>query len=184
MTNTKVSIASRALVLLGDRPISSFDEGTTGADIATSLYESSYETLLTETRWRFAQKTAQLSRFVAAPDTGYRYKFSIPSDLLYLSKCSSYDYEIYDNELHSNDIDVWADYTHRVDEANLPAYYVKALEFYLAMQFAIPLTGNTSRAQEFMAFFERQVKIARYNDSSQRPNDSIEDSPYITARMR
>ena len=53
-----IQLASNALLLLGHDPISSFTESTAGAQIASNLYETTYESLLTQHRWRFASKQA------------------------------------------------------------------------------------------------------------------------------
>jgi len=65
----------------------------------------------------------------------------------------------------------------------LPAYFVKAFEFYLAMQFAIPVVGNSTRAKEYQSMYESQLKRAKYADSSQRPNDTFVSNPYVNVRF-
>jgi len=78
---------------------------------------------------------------------------------------------------------VYIDYVYDVPEDSLPAYFVKAFEFFLAMQFAIPVTGNSTRAQEYEAMYERQLKRAKYADSSQRPQDTFTHNPYVNVRF-
>jgi hypothetical protein len=182
-TTSKISISSNALILLGHPPISSFDEAGSGAQAAANLYEISYQNLLSSNRWRFAVKKAQLARLTAAPLNGFTYQFQLPSDLLYLIRTEeSQDYEIYGNKLLTNRSTVSIDYTYRVNEDSLPPYFIKAMEFYLAMQFAIPVTGNSTRASEYEGMYKSQMNLAKYLDASQRPNDGFEDSPYVDAR--
>ena len=57
MSESKFTISSKALVLVGANTITSFTENTTESVIANQLYESTLENLLTRCRWRFASKS-------------------------------------------------------------------------------------------------------------------------------
>ena len=176
-----IKLASNALVLLGHEPIASFEESTAGATIANTLYESSYLSLLTSHRWRFATKTQLLSRLSAAPEGNFSYQFQLPSDLLYLIKTDSRSkYEIYGNTLRTNNSTVEIDYIYRVKESQLPAYYIKMVEFFLAMEFALPLTGSLDKGSYYRMMFEAQLKRAKFADSSQRPGDPMRGSDRYT----
>jgi len=180
---TDVQIASNALILLGHQPIASFTEPTAGAEVASNLYQSSYDSMLTTYRWRFATKKAQLARLSAAPINEWSYAYQLPTDLLYvINTQSSSNYEIYGDKLYTNAQTESIDYIYSVSPDKLPAYYVKALELFLAMQFAIPVTGDTDKATIYQRMYEKQMKVARYTDSTQRPQDSFVDSPYTDVR--
>ena len=141
MTVSPVSISSNALVLLGGSPIAALDEDSTGSQIAALLYETSYHSLLTATRWRFASRNVKLARHIEEPkDSPWKYKFQLPVDSLYVTTCSDLNYEIYERDLYCNSKEVIIEYIYPPKEDNLPAYFVKALEFHLAGVFAIPLT--------------------------------------------
>ena len=166
---TPVSISSDALILLGGEPIASFTEDSTGAQIAAQLYEITYHSMLTETLWHFATKTYDLARLVTAPDNTWKYKYQLPSDCLYVVKADTKNYEIYERELYANSTTVQIEYIYPVSEENLPPYFIKALGYNLASLFAIPLTGNATRADYYREMFENQMMRARRADSSQRP---------------
>ncbi len=183
MSVSAVSISSNALVLLGGTTISSFTDDSTGSQIAALLYETTYHALLTETRWRFASRTDRLARHTLPPENSpWQYQFQLPSDCLYVTKCTDPVYEIYERRLYSNSSSVDAEIVFPVNEVNLPAYFVRALEYKLASLFAIPLTGDINKSDFYYKLAEAELKKARYNDASQRPPTAIEDSPYITAR--
>jgi hypothetical protein len=170
---SKVEIASNAFLLLGGNTISSFTEGTEGK-IATALYEETYRDLLSNYRWRFATKKMRLSRLTEAPENEFDYQFQLPTDMLTLIKpLDRIDYEIYGDKLYANVTDVSIDFVYRVDEAMLPSYFTKTLEFFLASQFAIPLTDNTSRAEFYFNAYTAQLRVARNTDANQRPGDSV-----------
>jgi len=182
-STSAIQICSNALILLGHPPISSFDEPGAGAQASANLYEQSYLNLLTTHRWRFATKKAQLARLTAEPLNGYKYQFQLPSDLLYLiKKEEGFQYEVYGDKLHSNNSVESIDYLYRVNEDNLPPYFIKTVEFFMASQMAIPVVGNTSRADYYYQAYEMQLKRAKFADSTQRPGDTFTQSPYVQVR--
>jgi len=180
---SSISMASNALLLLGHEPISSFTDGTSGATIAANLYENSYLAILTSHRWRFATKTQELARLVETPLNGYNYAYQLPSDLLYLQTVDSRIYNVYESKLYSNEIKVIADYTYRVDEDKLPSYFAKMMEFYLASQFALSLTGDMAKGDYFSKFYLHEIKRAKYADSTQQPQNLFVDNPYVEVRF-
>lgn len=180
-----IQISSNALILIGHPPIASFEEAGAGAQTAANLYEQSYLNMLTMYRWRFATKQIELNKFAQPPENSeFQNQFQLPQDLIYLiRKDLDTNYEIYGDRLYTDDTAVIVDYTYRVKEDNLPAYFVKSFEFFLAMQFSIPVTGNSTRAQEYQGMYEMQLKRAKYADSSQRPQDTFLHNPYVNVRL-
>jgi len=183
MTVSALSLCSNALTLLGANSISSFTEGSAESEVSTLLYETTYYAMLTETQWHFATRTADLARHVELPDNGYKFKFQLPTDCLYVAKSSDRRYEIYERDLYANSEVVQIEYVYPVKEVNLPPYFTKALEYNLAAQFAIPITENATKAEFFAGLYQQAIRKARYADASQRPNIPIQDSPYIYARL-
>lgn len=183
MATSKVSIASNALILLGDAPISSFDDPGAGAQTASNLYETSYQSLLAMHRWRFSTKKATLSKLVQAPLNEWQYQYQIPTDnIAILTVYPNGEYEIYDDKIYSNNSSLDIDYVFRVDESKIPLWFAKVVEFYLAMQFAIPVTGNSSRLGEMQSLFAQQLRSAKNIDSTMRPNVGVFDSPFTSIR--
>lgn len=175
---TKVEIVSNAFILLGGNPISSFSEGTEGL-IATALYDSTYEALLSVYRWRFASVKHKLSRLTEVPINEYQYIYQLPSDVVtVIGTFRSTDYEIYGDKLYSNTLDLEFEYVQKVDETLLPVYFRKTLEFLLAAQFAVPLTDNTQRGVFYNTLYEAQFKKAKNIDSSSRPAKPIASNPF------
>lgn len=181
-TTSNISIASNGLLLLGHSTIASFTEDSTGAVVAANLYESSYLSLLTSHRWRFATKKARLARLTETPLNGFTYKFQIPSDCLYIINASTARYEVYEDTIYANDSDIDIDMIYRVDESMLPPYFVKMMEFFLASQFSVPVTSDLNKADMYYKSYQDQLKKAKFADSTQRPNVGIQSSPYTTIR--
>ena len=180
---TDIDLCSNALLLIGDDVITSFTDAGAGAKVASNLYESSYENILSLHRWRFAVGKIQLSQLVSTPVNQFKYAYQLPADLLTMIRTyPDSDYEIYEDKLYSNHSSVEIDYVFTPDESKLPAYFIKLMEFYLASQFAIPVTDNTSKAEQYNAMFEEQLKRARFLDSQGRPGDPVTSSPLVDVR--
>ena len=179
---SRVQIVSNALLLLGVRPISSLDDTTTGAILGSNLFQNTYYAMLQQHRWRFAVKTQSLSKLSAKPNTGYTTAFVLPTDYLYAFKGDQYDYAVYGSEIHSNSQSFTLDYVATIEEDMLPAYFVLALEYNLASQFAIPITGDIDKASYFSKVFANQLKSAKFVDSTQYPEVAVVHSPYTQVR--
>lgn len=183
MATSAISICSNALILLGDNPISSFSDPGAGAQTASNLYESSYINLLSMHRWRFATKKATLSRLTSNPINEWQYQYQLPVDnVAMITMYPNGDYELYGDKLYTHSSTVEIDYVYRVDESQLPLWFAKTVEFYLAMQFAIPVTGNSTRLGEMQELFKQQLRSAKNIDSSIRPNTGVYDSPFTSIR--
>jgi len=178
----RVQLCSNALLLLGDRPIASLTDETTGSTLSANLFENTYLAMLQNHRWRFAVKTQELPRLSAEPKTRYRYAFQLPADFLYATKGDSRTYEVYGNEIHCNAQSFQLDYVRRVDEDLLPAYFAKALEYNLAFQFSVPLTGDMDKGLYYQKVYIDAIRKAKMADSSQYPEVGVHDQPYVNIR--
>ena len=105
-STTKFDICSRALTMVGANTISSFDDGTTEADVADQLYEDTLRSLLTQTRWRFSTQQAQLSRLEDTPHGRWDAAYQIPADSILIHAVTVNDnlvkYERYGDKIYCN----------------------------------------------------------------------------------
>lgn len=178
-----IQMASNALILLGDEPISSFNDPGAGAKAAKNLYESAYLSILKSHRWNFAIQKAKLGRLTEAPRNEYQYQFQLPPDLvLLITTYPVSTYRILGDKLYSNSLEVEIDYVFRVDESQLPAYFIKAFEYYLAQQLCIPVTEDLNKHDLMRQMYERESRSARYADAQSQPSIGIVDTPYIIER--
>ncbi len=180
---TSISMSSNALLLIGHSTISSFTQAGAGALVASNLYDSSYENLLSMHRWRFATGKAPLSRLTATPLNDWTYAYQLPADYMLLNRLiPNSDFEIFEGLVYSNEPSLDIDYVYKPAESELPAYFIKLMEYYLASQFAIPVTDNSAKAQLYATMYEAQLRRAKFADASSRPPDPIADSPLWDAR--
>ena len=184
MTFSKVQLASNALILLGHSPISSFDESTAGARIAANLYDSSFLSILCSHRWKFATKKALLARLTEAPQNEFQFQYQLPVDMIMLITTYPVStYRVLGDKLYSDSDKVEIDYISQISETLLPPYFIKCFEYYLAMQFAIPLTDDLNKVDVMSRMYEKESRVARYADSQSAPQVPIQDDPYIRVRM-
>lgn len=182
---TDISIASNALLLVGDEPISAFTEPGAGATAASNLYPETYRSLLAYHPWTFALKEQILSQLSEAPNdlTGYGYAYQLPSDLIRLWAIFPHSrYVIVNGILYSNTAQLLARYTYQVDETQLPPQFTKALEYKLASEFSISITEDEKKAQLYERKFRDYLAETMTIDSQQAPQVPIIDSPFTDVR--
>ena len=135
-SNTAVDISSRALILIGAEPITSFSDGTTESLVTSNLYEDILRTSLVNARWRFATNQAVLNLLSEAPTGRYDKAYQLPSDNLMVHSVTVndnlIDYQLYGNKVFADTTDsdeVIVDYTFRADESTFPAYFTLAVTY-------------------------------------------------------
>ena len=184
---SSIDISSNALLLIGDEPINSFTEPGAGAQAAANLYPSTKTRLLSTHPWTFALKNIRLSRLTAEADplTDYKYQYQIPTDLIRLWSIQPHaNYAMIGDLILSNENDgLLATYVFDVAEAAFPAHFIKALEYMLAAEMAISVTEDTGKAQLYEQKARDAASQARNIDSSSKPQLSIVDSPFVSARL-
>lgn len=183
---TDISIASNALLLIGDEPISSFTEPGAGATAAANLYPETYRMVLSEHPWTFATKDQKLSKLSQVPDdlTNFSVAYQLPPDLIRLWAIFPHsNYAIVNDILLSNDsTGLLARYVFEVDETQLPPHFTKALEYKLAADFSISVTEDEGKHQLYESKYRTLIAMARSIDSQQKPPVPIIDSPFVDAR--
>lgn len=80
MPISNVQIANAALLKLGQKPITAFDETGKGALLANNTYEIHRDALLRAIPWRFAIARTSLAASTTAPGWEFPNYFPLPSD--------------------------------------------------------------------------------------------------------
>lgn len=185
MANSNIDIASNALMLIGDNPISSFSDPGAGAAAAANLYQEVKESALSFHPWSFALKEQELSRLSASPDTrtGFKYAFQKPTDIVRIWKIMPHSYyEVVGSKIYSNETALFMRYIYDVSETAMPSSFVKALEYQLAAELAIPVTEDEKKAAYYSDKAIKQIAKASNIDSQGHPQQAVVDSPFIDAR--
>tara|TARA_R110002020_G_scaffold182410_3_gene377825 strand:+ start:3250 stop:3843 length:594 start_codon:yes stop_codon:yes gene_type:complete len=187
--DSAIDICSRALILIGANPITSFDEGSTEALVAVNMYEDVARASLVNTRWRFATNQAVMNLLTDTPTGRYDRAHQLPNDTLMVHSVTIndnlIDYQIYGDKVFSDTTtsdSLIIDYTFRANEENWPSYFVIAVEYALANIFATSIARDASLAQLMQSAGTQTMAKARSLDSQQQTTRSIPTSRFITER--
>ena len=186
---TPVAVCSRALILVGAEPITSFDDGNNEALIASNMYEDVARASLLNTRWRFSTNQAVLNRLSDAPTGRFDAAYQLPSGWLMTHVVTVNDtpieYQTYGDKLFCNETatsELVLDFTYRADEQGWPSYFTIAVEYELASVFAVSLARDQSLAQAMSQQAATSMMRARNLDAQQQTTRKLSTSQFITNR--
>ena len=155
--DTDIRICSDALLMLGGKAISSFNEGTSASNTCDRLYPGIKYSTLQSYPWSFSFKKVQLAQTINTPVNQYRYEYQLPSDRLgairraYNSTAigagTFNDWVIQGDKLLTNETTVVIDYQFAPTESEMPAYFVQLLKYMMAWHLADPITDQVSKTQ-------------------------------------
>lgn len=200
MTETNISICSRALVLLGAEPISSFNDGTDASKVCANVYEGIKRNMIAQYGWRFLMVKKNLTRDTVAPVGEWKYSYIIPGDAVALTHAifssgqhaiSSGDYEIFGRRIYTNHEVVIADYVTDGTEGTWPAYFVELMVYAVCANIAFAITDQQGVADSWQvkAFGTPSengqggmMGIAKTIDSQADPNPGFKNDEFLQAR--
>jgi hypothetical protein len=200
--DTKLSICSDALIMLGASPLSSFSDGTDEAQVADRLYDDVRDTLIMQYPYSWTIQKTKIARLADTPINEWKYKYQLPGDMLGNPKAvfntssvganSTRDFEIYSAGLFTNLEDVWIDYQYLPEPAEFPPYFVRLLKTALAAEFAEPITDQITKADYFHSkaygapsdnMRGGLVRVAINIDGADQPSKSIQEFPISDIRF-
>lgn len=157
--DTGVSICSDALILLGAKAISSFNDGTDEASACDRLYPDIRDSTLVMYPWSFGTKKIGLSRLLTAPTSVWQYAYQLPGDRL-AGPRAVYDtaavgatprkeWEIQGDQMLTGLEAVYIDYQYSVPEYAMPQYFVQLLKYMVAWHIAETITEQQEKANKW-----------------------------------
>ena len=187
--DTDIDVCSRALILIGAEPITSFADGTNEALVASNMYEDIARSALVNTRWRFATNQAVLNRLTAPPTGRYDAAYPLPNGWLMTHVVTVNDtpieYQTYGDKLFCDEpatSELVLDYTYRALEIDWPSYFTVAVEYELAAVFA----GSLARDQQLVQLMQQQaarsMMKARNLDAQQQTTRKLTTTRFIANR--
>jgi hypothetical protein len=199
--DTGVSICSDALLLIGAKAISSFNDGTDESSVCDRLYPDIRDSTLVMYPWSFGMKKVQLAQLITTPTTVWRYEYQLPGDKLanpravYNSANSGSpvqkDWEIQGDKLLTNLTSVFIDYQFSVPEFAMPQYFVQLLKYMVAWHIAETVTEQQDKATKWQRVATGDVsengrggffRTAAQIDGQNNPVRVIEDYSLIAVR--
>lgn len=186
---TPISICSNALLMLGDKPIASFTEGSDRATIAANLWADVRDSVLRSHPWNCAVKREVLLPLADAPAFDFSYQFTLPGDCIRILSVGERgladDYRVEGRTVLSDWTPLQLRYIWRNE---VPATYdpmlVDLLTVTMAARMAYPITQSAALAQEMGDRAERLARRARAVDGQDEPGDMLGDNPLRDARYR
>jgi hypothetical protein len=154
--DTGITICSDALLMLGAKAISSFNDGTDESSVCDRLYPDIRDSTLMMYPWSFSMKKIALSQLITAPTSVWKYAYQLPGDRLG-SPRAVYDtaavgatprkeWEIQGDQLLTNLESVYIDYQYSTPEFAMPQYFVQLLKYQVAWHIAEPITEQAEKA--------------------------------------
>jgi hypothetical protein len=199
--DTGVTICSDALLMLGAKAITSFNDGTDESSVCDRLYPDVRDSTLVMYPWTFNTKKIQLAQLLTAPTNVWRYAYQLPGDRLANPRAvydtsavgapPRKDWEIQGDQLLTNLPAVYIDYQYSAGEFAWPQYFVQLMKYMMAWHLALPITEQSDRAQYWQTvavgaiaengrggYFRQAMNI----DGQHNPVRVIEDYSLVAVR--
>ena len=199
--DTGISICSDALIMLGAKAITSFNDGTDESSACDRLYSDIRDSTLATYPWTFSFKKIQLAQLLTAPTSVWKYQYQLPGDKISnpravynsaaIGSPVQKDWEIQGDVMLTNLTSVYIDYQYSVGEFAMPQYFVQLLKYMMSWHLAMPITEQTDKAQYWQrvaigdisengrgGYFRTAMQI----DGQNNPVRVIEDYSLIAVR--
>ena len=199
--DTGITICSDALIMLGAKAITSFNDGTDESSTCDRLYPDIRDSTLVMYPWTFNTKKIQLAQLLTPPGSVWKYAYQLPGDKLAnpravfdtaaVGASPRKDWEIQGDQLLTNLPAVFIDYQYSVGEFAMPQYFVQLMKYMMAWHMALPITEQADRAAYWQriavgdpaengrgGFFRTAMNI----DGQHNPVRVIEDYSLVAVR--
>ena len=199
--DTGISICSDALIMLGAKAITSFNDGTDESSTCDRLYGDIRDSTLATYPWTFSFKKIKLAQLLTNPTSVWKYQYQLPGDKISNPRAVynsanpgspvQKDWEIQGDVLMTNLTSVYIDYQYSLGEFAMPQYFVQLLKYMMAWHLAMPITEQSDKAQYWQrvaigdisengrgGYFRTAMQI----DGQNNPVRVIEDYSLIAVR--
>jgi hypothetical protein len=199
--DTGVSICSDALLLIGAKAISSFNDGTDESSVCDRLYPDIRDSTLSMYPWSFSMKKVQLAQLITTPTTVWRYEYQLPGDKLSNPRAVynsanpgspvQKDWEIQGDKLLTNLTSVFIDYQFSVPEYAMPQYFVQLMKYMVAWHIAETITEQQDKSAKWQRVATGDIsengrggyfRTAAQIDGQNNPVRVIEDYTLVAVR--
>lgn len=176
--------------MLGDKPITSFDEVFTNSDraiLCNAFYPQVRDEVLRAHPWNCAKVRVQLVAEVAIPLYGFSYQYLLPVDPYCLKVLDVNDdldavWKIEGRKLLTDEDTVQITYTGRVDVGTFDVLLISAISRRLAAQLAYPITSKSNLFEAMWKAYEIVLSEARSVDSQEGTPPTLSCDDLINVR--
>lgn len=181
---SKLDIINLAMNKLNKSSVDDLVNAGVFAESASRVYDMLYPSKISGFSWRFATKTVRMSVLVTPPPIArWSYALQLPSD--YLAAVRTYprmDFQIFEDQMWTNNNIVDLEYRFIPDETHLPAYFIDYFVLVLASWFANAVCEDDNLAKSLLAEAQDQLGQSLFTDSQSHPISPIQNNPIIQSR--
>lgn len=187
MATSEVQVCSNALLMLGAKPINSFDDESDRALLVSNLWANCRDGVLRAHPWNCAKDRVQLAPEATAPAFDYAYRFALPSDCLRVlsvgEEGETPKFKIERRRILFDEAVLNLGYVFRNEDVTTwDALLVEAAEAYMAMTAAYPITKSASVQEAMASLYKFKLQQARAIDGLEEPTDQVGDFPLLAVR--
>ncbi len=185
---SSVSICSNALIRLGDKPISSFEDGTDAANACANLYPSIRNAMLRAHPWDCARKRVVLAPLSGTPAFDYAYQYQMPADWLRTLQIGdrryALDYVIEGKQILTDAkslplVYIWRNET----ESTWDDTFIEVVTAKMTSVLAYPITQSASMEQVKETEFQQLFKQAKAVNGQENQPETLGDFPLLANRL-
>ena len=163
-----------ALLKLGEKPIQSWHEDSVAAQLSRTLFDSTVDTLMAMFPWRFATKKMVLTKNTDGD-------FMIPNNVLRVLKCEG---QIVGDRINTSGDTIEIVGIVKTQPEHFPNYFASLVATKLALEFCVPLLGDSNVFRMISALYESEYQSAKFIDSTTSTNQSnIDKFSLINSRF-
>lgn len=182
-----VELCSNALAELGEDTITSLTDDTPRARLCNRFYPSTRDAVLRAHPWNCATARQSLAQLAAAPDWGFLFQYTLPTDPFCLRVLQMSDikqkFKIEGRNLLTDATTAKILFIKRVVDPNeFDVSLYNALQWRMSARLAIPITGQRSVAADMFALYERVISETKLVDGQESPRDNIIVSTLLDVR--
>lgn len=192
----RIEMCAQALVLIGEAPIDSFEGNTTAQVVASQRYGAVATMLLSEHPWDFNRKAQPLvasSMLQSKAELmGFTHGYNMPTDCYWLEVPTIGGYAIEEWEIAegalflcaTDDDAVGLRYHGMVDEALWPPKFREAVVYWLAAEFAVPLTEDDAKSTAMRQVAVALRREAKHQNATRSPPAPIRTGRFAVRKIR
>ena len=187
MASSAVHVCSNALLLLGDKPINSFDESYDRALLCSNLWDNARQAVLRAHPWNCAKARVSLAPETETPAFDWAYQFALPGNclrVLFVGESGvPEDYTIEGRRILADVNPLYLTYIYdNEDVASWDALLIETMQRYMAFSMAYPLTKSATLRDSMYQEYANLLKSAKAVDGQEEPPETVGDSPFIDVR--
>jgi hypothetical protein len=189
--NSPVDIANQALIILGEKQIVSFDDGTTAANIMSVMYEPVKRNVLRMHEWGCATRVSRLALLQDAPvDPYWHFAYAKPDETIRIidvfsdgiCRYNRREWQVEEDVIVSRIGNAIARYTYDIPEPKLDAHVEALLVARLALDTAYSITASNTREGNLTALYKEKLMEARTTDNLEGSHEYLRTDTLQNAR--